>query len=555
MELSKYISRCRNPRVVVNKRGDSVCTSCGHCPDCQARKMAKLTSLAINESKCCQKTFFIGLSYDDENIPTMLLKQVKADNGYKFIQCIDMTNRFVNPVKARNYYQTKQDYYEKYGDNPLTIPFPKRNFAKRKTKTYGEEIHRINALFKDDLFKQFYDKAHDYTSKLFQPKKYRWLPYLCKEDLQKFLKRLRFRISSEYNTEIRFFAVGEYSPEHFRPHFHVNLYVNEPRLYSDLERIVRETWQYGISFCEPALTNEGCASYCSSYTNSFTALPSFLNGTKIAPFSLHSQNFGTLYNAEIRDFIYTFNEYPFESFDVSVDDNIFRVSLSDVIAHNFFPRCYNYECQDASSRYQLYTCYTELSKKYNFTRCSALARCVIIDSQDFYNRTLLTAIDIIPSPIDSNVKSFYSGRKRSFYDFSLISDKIQSGQSLDDEEMSVYNRIYSVINMSKLFCFNAKSPSLGNCNPFKALISKIDDFWHQRAQYNLSTQYLMQQEYYERFLSDDFDIFYPIGCKGDYKMDVYDKNEYIKQFNFYKDIMYRDKIKHKAQNDKNNIFV
>lgn len=512
MELSKYISRCRNPKVIQNKRGNLVCVSCGHCPDCQARKLARLTSLCVSESLDNQKTFFITLTYDDENIPHAMLKRLKVNN-VNYLQWIDMTYRYANPKFARK--------------------------ARKKLSTYKQEIHRTKTIFKDELFQKFYNKAHERDSKYFERKKYKWLPYLCKEDLQKFLKRLRFQISSQFNTEVRYFAVGEYGPEHFRPHFHVILFVNEQRLYSSLKDLVDKTWQYGITYTEPALDNKGCASYVASYTNSFTSLPSFLNGVKIRPFSLHSQNFGTLYNAKIRDYAYSLDRFSFEPFDVTINSGVRSVSLSDVISNSFFPRCYNYEFQDASSRYQLYTCYSELSRKYNFKRCSDVARCVLLDFYDYYNRKLLSRIDLDPT----------------IYNADKLAEKIQFGESLDDFEQSIYNRLYSVINMSRLFCFNARSPELGPGDPHKSLIRLIDMFWSQKAQYNLKKQYIMQQEYHDRFESDDFDIFYPIGSKCDYKLDVYDRNEYIKQFNFQKDILYREKVKHKYQNDKNMIFT
>lgn len=508
MELSKYISRCRNPRVIKNKRGKEVCVSCGYCPDCQARKLSRMTSLAVKESMCNQKAFFVTLTYDDENVPVMMLKKMVVGE-VDYIQCIDMTNRYANPRGARK--------------------------ARKHLSTYKKEIHRIQTTFKDELFKKFYAKLHENDSNIFEKKKYRWIPYLCKEDVQKFLKRLRFLVFQNYNSQIRYYAVGEYGPEHFRPHYHIILYVNEPRLYTVIKDLVAKVWQYGNTFCEPAINNKGCASYCASYTNSFTALPSFLNGVKIKPFSLHSQYLGALYNDKIRDFVYTFDRYPFEPFDVTINANLFSVSLTDVVASSFFPRCYNYEQQDSSTRYKLYTCYQETSSKYNFKRCSDLAKVVLIDYHDYYNRKLLESIDILPTE--------------------TLSLQLQTGEPLDDFGISIYNRVYSVLNMSKLFCFNAKSPSLVSDNPYITLIRKIDSFWNQREQYNLRTQFIMQEEYYQRFESDDFDIFYPIGCKGDYKCDVYDKNEYIQQFNFQKDIMYRDKMKHKQQNDKNMIFT
>lgn len=561
MELSKYISRCRNPKVVKNCRGISVATSCGKCPDCMARKFSKNTQKAIIESMSNKKCYFITCTYNLLNVPTMLLRQKTIDNK-TFISCIDVTNRFVNPNKALAYYSDK---------NPNKL---KRNFAKRTLSTYNDEIHRINTSFNNPLFKKFYKKAHERGSNIFKDKPFRWLPYLCKEDLQKFIKRLRFQISSKFNEEVRYFAVGEYSPTHFLPHFHILLYFNEPRIETELKNLVSQCWQYGITDCQPARSNQGCASYVASYTNSFTTLPSFLNGVKISPFSVHSHNFGTLYNENIRDFVYSLKRYSFEPFDVQVNDNILSVSLLSEIASSFFPRCYNYEHQDAHARYQLYTCYSILSKRYNFKRVSDLTRCVLVDYADYYNRVLLGHIDLFPAFRDKSIDN-----NSYFYKAYEISTKIQCGDNLNDFEMSIYNRLYSVINNSKLFCFNLNSSSLCdkmyNLTHFETraryLIKMIDDFYYHKKQYELSQQFFNQNLYAQKFnlegtlqtipLNDRYQfvdnfygIFYPVGCSGDYS-DVYDSNEYIKAFNFEKDIMYRDKVKHKVLNDANSIFV
>lgn len=48
------------------------------------------------------------------------------------------------------------------------------------------------------------------------------IPYLRKTDLQLFLKRFRYYVTKRLPKEkVRYYAVGEYGPVHFRPHYHL----------------------------------------------------------------------------------------------------------------------------------------------------------------------------------------------------------------------------------------------------------------------------------------------------------------------------------------------
>ena len=64
---------------------------------------------------------------------------------------------------------------------------------------------------------------------------------LVKEDLQKFIKRLRFQLSEE-GRRMMYYAVGEYGSHTFRPHYHAIVFGLSR---SDLE-LVQKEWMYGF---------------------------------------------------------------------------------------------------------------------------------------------------------------------------------------------------------------------------------------------------------------------------------------------------------------------
>lgn len=91
-------------------------------------------------------------------------------------------------------------------------------------------------------------------------------PEVRKEDIQKFLKRLRKLINKESYREIRYFITSEYGPKTQRPHYH-GLIFNLP--YTRIEdqvkltNILRTCWQNG--FVTVGTVTEASIAYVTKY--------------------------------------------------------------------------------------------------------------------------------------------------------------------------------------------------------------------------------------------------------------------------------------------------
>lgn len=129
-----------------------------------------------------------------------------------------------------------------------------------------------------------------YESKLHLVKKFVTLTYanphlkwehglsqLCKSDLQKFFKRVRFA-----GYKLRYYAVGEYGSTTFRPHYHVLLFGDVP------DDVIRSAWPFGQVHI--GQVNQASIMYCLGY---------MVNGKhwkmctkRVKPFSLMSRNPG-----------------------------------------------------------------------------------------------------------------------------------------------------------------------------------------------------------------------------------------------------------------------
>lgn len=521
LTLYDYFGGCRNMRVITNSRGYYVQVPCGHCPDCRFRKGSRYIALCNQESAENKYTEFITLTYNYANLPIVKLIQSKIGDK-TIIKYIDVTSRKV------------------HADNKNCRTY-------RKSDTFGQEIHRIPCGFKNPIFKKFYKKSR-FKSTIFKARKFNHLSVLSKDDLQKFFKRLRFHVAKDFDTEIRYFGVGEYTPTHFLPHYHVILYHNDARLHTLIEEYVVKSWKYGIASIEPAKSNNGVASYVSGYTNSFTKLPYFLNGAQIAPFSLHSHYLGTKTNYELASTIYQYERIPFEEINYTTSKSVRKFSLSSQVASYFFPKCYNFKQQTDENALKLYTIYHRQSKTYKTESVVDICKYILLNPYEKTNLSLLKSIDMTP------INDFCPG---------VFLDVLETTDKLDEKGyISLFNRLYSVILISRHFYRLTQCSYFDNMPQYKrnlTLFNKIKDFYCQREYNSLTTQLQMQQEYFKEYSVSDYDLFFPIGNKkfSTYKdwEDYYKNKALIKYIAFENDIKYDKKIKHKELNDLNDIFV
>ena len=67
------------------------------------------------------------------------------------------------------------------------------------------------------------------------------------------------------------YAVGEYGPVHFRPHYHILLFSNSKKVSAVLRQCHDKSWKLGRSDFQTS--RGGATSYVASYVNSLSAAP------------------------------------------------------------------------------------------------------------------------------------------------------------------------------------------------------------------------------------------------------------------------------------------
>lgn len=269
---NKLVTRCQHPRTVVNKyTHESVVVSCGSCPSCLLRRSAIQTNLLTTYSAQFRYSYFVTLTYAPCFLPTLEASVVEAcSDDIASVSCVPD----INDLDA--------------GD-PNTYLFgfrsvPRTASVKLKTST-------VERTFKDPEVEFVYPmKSKDFLSILEKVKHTvpNRIPYICNRDLDLFLKRLRSYYPDE---KLRYYAVSEYGPTSFRPHWHLLLLSNSKRFSETICENVPKAWSYGR--CDTSLSRGYAALYVASYLNSFVSLPDFYTQMPkvVRPKSFHSIGF------------------------------------------------------------------------------------------------------------------------------------------------------------------------------------------------------------------------------------------------------------------------
>lgn len=269
---NKLVTRCQHPRTVVNKyTHESVVVPCGHCPSCVLRRSAIQTNLLTTYSAQFRYIYFVTLTYAPCFLPTLEVSIIEScSEDIADVPCVPD----INDLDA--------------GD-PNTYMFGFRSVPRSASvKLKNSTVERI---FRDPEIRFSYPmKPKDLLSILGKinhnvPNR---IPYVCNRDLDLFLKRLRSYYPDE---KLRYYAVSEYGPTSFRPHWHLLLFSNSERFSQTVCENVPKAWSYGR--CDASLSRGFAAPYVASYVNSFVALPDFYTQMPkvVRPKSFHSIGF------------------------------------------------------------------------------------------------------------------------------------------------------------------------------------------------------------------------------------------------------------------------
>lgn len=235
--------------------------SCGKCEACLTR-LASARSIKVGVQASLSKyTMFVTLTYDTYHVPKCKI-YYNGDKNYRLV---------VKPRVKNYFYEERQDGSKHLKGLSYDDDFIVDFIAE---KDYIDNFRKQASLNIDGKYPHLTD----------------FYGYLSKKDLQLFMKRFRKRVNTFTDEKIHSYVVGEYSPKHFRPHFHLLLFFNSDRLAQNFGQIVHSCWKFGR--VDWSASRGDAESYVAGYVNSFSCLPYHLGqSSKIAPFGRFSNHF------------------------------------------------------------------------------------------------------------------------------------------------------------------------------------------------------------------------------------------------------------------------
>lgn len=272
-ELLKAVDHCQHRSFITNRyTGKRIAVDCGQCDYCIHNRAQKASMRVKTAGSAFKHCWFVTLTYDNEHIPLFNCEvyhseydDVLSDSGvvygyekHSFVPVSEYC--CTDPQQLRHIYFTQVQG---------TVPY------NRESGQY--EPVKDNWFLSMDAIRSFIGKTQSATpygkdGELSRRYGNNLIPYLNYVDVQNYIKRLRKHLSKYTNEKISFYAVGEYGPVHFRPHFHILLFFNSSEIADVLRECHNKSWKLGRSDIQRS--NGGCSSYVASYVNSLASAPS-----------------------------------------------------------------------------------------------------------------------------------------------------------------------------------------------------------------------------------------------------------------------------------------
>ncbi len=458
--------------------------SCGHCRSCLVQRMRSKSLVCSEQEKLSKYCFFVTLTYDRNNVPCMFPVFLK-DTG-----------------NTRQYVEL---YDEDTGELVGTCYYPHAKVRQLMSRSDDKKLH-----------------------------------YARYSDLQKFIKRLRRRIETKniYNNEkIKYYAVSEYGPRTFRPHFHVLFYFENSQLSQDFGQLVHKAWTFGYNY---TTLSRGCvSSYVASYVNSLVATPEVFKGNATMPKSSHSALLALpLCQSQFKE-VYRNDPSGLIRPVIRIKDGVRTTTAPWRSYKNYlFPKCYRYSDKSFHERVATYGLLHTIVRRYG--EKDTLKDYLSLIKRDYYNNVLISRIaDNLLNPTDEG--------------YILPTDDILLGRLY---QLKHYSNLMSTFNLSSW-----------------QLVKNIDTFYNSLDYQNLIEMYSCIVESEHTLCSSDYELFSQVYAYNSqyYQDDVVQFNGILLEVDVIKDlyhksglyqrlvnsrkIAYQQSIKHKYLNDLNNIFI
>lgn len=273
-DLLKAADHCQHRSFITNRyTGQRIAVDCGQCDYC-IHKRAKKASIRVKTAGSAFKySYFVTLTYDNEHVPLMNCEVLHSE----YEDALSISGDKVFSYERHSYIPVS-DYQPEDSSSLRHIFFTQV----QGTVPYDREIKEYvpvkdNWFLSMDAIHSFIQKTQSVDNSVYPVAEQYGLnnliPFLNYVDVQNYIKRLRKHLHSilgSYET-LHFYAVGEYGPVHFRPHYHILLFTNSVQVSKVLRQCHDKSWKLGRSDFQAS--RGGAASYVASYVNSLSSAP------------------------------------------------------------------------------------------------------------------------------------------------------------------------------------------------------------------------------------------------------------------------------------------
>lgn len=494
----EFSKSCSNPSYITAPDGHIMLVPCGKCKYCQLKKSYNNKRLCDIEANNHEYTYFVTLTYNKENVPYISLK---PNNSFSFT---GKQSYLIQPCK-------RISLHENFENFPYFLP---------------TDVFMSKDEFKDIIYRVNSNNT-EYNNRI---------NVLYYHDIQNFLKRLRKNVTKFSNSQIRYYAVGEYGPEHYRPHWHVILYFNDKEISENIVSVVSKSWKFG--FTNTSKSRGKVSHYLTSYVNSNAIIPNLFKTKSIRPRALHSKFFGLSILKPFEEEIIEKGLEFFDTKDFNISNKIVQLYPTKNIRDYYFPKIPGFSQLSFDDKVDLYSFYLDtenIKNLYGFSN--------IHDVFEFYVQVILSDPEYyLDYRHDSCTKFLHS--------LSIIYHLAESNRRDTDHDY-LFDKFLSVYYTSKRFCtlFKVKS-----CN-VSFYVRKIVKFYTD-YDYKLLTDFYAQLENYSQFCKSTDEqnsvlLFYNNGVNL-----LHGKaNNPLKEFaHISLESHFERTIKHKRLNDILNIF-
>lgn len=273
-DLLKAADHCQHRSFITNRyTGHRIAVDCGQCDYCIYKRAQKASMRVKTAGSAFKYSYFVTLTYDNEHVPLMNCEVLHSE----YEDALGISGDKVFGYECHSYIPVSE--YQPEDTSLLrhifftqvqgTVPFD------RELKEYAPV--KDNWFLSMDAIRSFIQKTQSVDNSVYpaagQYGLGNLIPFLNYVDVQNYIKRLRkylYQILGSYET-LHFYAVGEYGPVHFRPHYHILLFTNSKEVSEVLRQCHDKSWKLGRSDFQ--IARGGASSYVASYVNSLSSAP------------------------------------------------------------------------------------------------------------------------------------------------------------------------------------------------------------------------------------------------------------------------------------------